>query len=209
MPKKESNTGFREARREVTSAVSASTLGTIFGTSTEKVRERIGHLTPVAEFNGAPLYRIRDAAPYLVRPAGIDLEEVVRGLKPAQLPTALQKDFWAAQISRQKYEAEAGQLWYTDKVRVALGDIFKVIRQRVMQFSDTVDRQAGLTVPQRRLITELSDGLLEEMHTAIVEHFKDFSHGDERDELFEKGPPKAPNVSLEFGGDEDDPNGGL
>jgi len=201
------NTGFREARREITQAVSASTLGTIFGLSIERVRERIGHLTPVAEFKGSPLYRIRDAAPYLVRPAGIDLEEIVRGLKPAQLPTALQKDFWSAQINRQKFEAEAAQLWRTDKIIEALTDIFKVIRQRIMQFSDTVDRQAGLSLAQRRLVMEMSDGLLDEMHTAILEHFKDWSKGDERDELYEKGPPKSPNVPMLS--DDDDVNGGL
>lgn len=201
------NKGFREARREITQAVSASTLATIFGSSTERVRERIGHLTPVAEYKGSPLYRIRDAAPYLVRPAGIDLEEIVRGLKPSQLPTGLQKDFWAAQISRQKFEAEAGQLWHTEKVREAIGDIFKVIRQRVMMFSDTVDRQSGLTAAQRKLILELSDGLLDEMHTAILEHFKDFSGEGERDELYEQGPPEAPNVPM--GDDFEDPNEGL
>jgi hypothetical protein len=210
--------GFREARREITQAVSASTLATIFGSSTERVRERIGHLRPVAEYKGSPLYRIRDAAPFLVRPAGIDVEEIVRGLKPAQLPTALQKEFWGAQISRQKFEAEAGHLWRTEKIRDAVGEIFKVIRQRVMQFSDTVERQTGLTVAQRRLVQELSDGLLEEMHTAIVEHFKDFSRGDERDELYENGPPRTVAMPPPEDGDDgddgedwydDDPNGGL
>lgn len=196
---------FEAARREITSGVSASVLAELFGTSLEKVRERIGSVLPIGERRGAPLYRIRDVAPYLVRPAGLDLEEIVRGLKPAQLPTALQKDFWTAQINRQKFEAEAAQLWRTEKVRDALSDIFKVIRQRVMQFSDTVDRQAGLTAPQRRLLTELSDGLLEEMHTALVEHFKDFSAGNERDELYEQGPPKPPDVPFGF----DDPNEGL
>lgn len=198
--------GFREARREITQAVSASTLATIFGTSTERVRECIGHLSPVAEYRGSPLYRIRDAAPFLVRPAGLDLEEIVRKLKPSQLPIALQKDFWAAQTSRQKFETEAAQLWRTEKVREAFSDIFKVIRQRVMQFSDTVDRQTGLSTAQRALLVEMSDGLLEEMQTAIVEHFNDFDTENDRDELFEKGPPKAPDMLL---GLDDDPNEGL
>jgi hypothetical protein len=202
--------GFREARREITQAVSASTLATIFGSSTERVRERIGHLTPIAEYKGSPLYRIRDAAPFLVRPAGLDIEEIVRGLKPAQLPTALQKEFWGAQIARQKFEAEAADLWRTDKIREAVGEIFKVIRQRVTQFSDTVERQTGLTAAQRRLVLELSDGLLEEMHTAIVEHFADFSRGDERDELYEKGPPRSVAMPYPDDGDDgDDPNEGL
>jgi hypothetical protein len=201
------NKGFREGRREVTQSVSASTLATIFGTSTERVRERIGHLTPVAEYKGSPLYRIRDAAPYLVRPAGIDVEEIVKGLKPAQLPTALQKDFWAAQRTRLDYQEEAGELWKTDKVQMALADIFKIIRQQVLMTVDSIDRQTALTQEQRRLVQQMMDGLLESTHQSIIEHFEEFSAEDNRDELFEKGTQDSrlaiPTLTT------DDPNEGL
>lgn len=183
--------GFREARREITQAVSASTLGTIFGMSLERVRERIGHLTPVAEYKGSPLYRIRDAAPYLVRPAGIDLEAIVRGLKPAQLPTALQKDFWTAQRTRLDYQEEAGELWKTEKVQLALADIFKIVRQRTLMTVDSLDRQTVLTPEQRRVLQGMMDGLLEAIHDEIVTHFEEFGVEDNRDEVFEKGVPDA------------------
>lgn len=204
VPKPENEKGFREARREITQAVSASTLGTIFGMSTETTREKIGHLSPVSEFNGAPLYRIRDAAPFLVTPAGIDIEQIVKTLKPAQLPNALQKDFWAAQNTRLKFMEDAKHLWSTLRVQSAVGEILKIVRQRITLLTDTLDRQTALTHEQREATQTMMDTLLEDLYHEVSAHFKGYDGKGDRDELFEEG------VTTSFmRAEQDDPDGGL
>lgn len=148
--------------------VSVSLLAAIFEKDKRTVSQAIRDVEPSGMKGGFPVYRLKDAAPYLVEPVA-DLEEYLSKLKPQDLPAQLQKDFWAAQLSRQKFELNKGELWPTDKVVLALAEAFKKLKTGVMLFSDTVEARAELNERQRKIINELADALLEELRASLLE----------------------------------------
>lgn len=182
-----------------------STLARLFRIERDTVRRKIAGLKPIGERKGVPLYNVGEAAEYLVTPK-VDLEAYLKKLRPQDMPQAIQKSFWDAQNGRLKFMTDAGHLWHTVKVQQTVAEIFKIVRQRVLLFSDTVERQTSLTDEQRRIVTAMGDGLLDDMHAAIVEHFKNAPPSGERDDIFENGPPSA---NLGQGEDEEDEWGGL
>ena len=195
--------GFHAAQQEALQGLSASRLAAIFHTSIEVVRRKLTGLSPTAQYNGHDLYDIAEAAQRLVKPT-VDVEEYIQKMRPQDLPARLGKDFWAAQRSRQQFEEEAGDLWRTEKVQHVIGDLVKLFRQRVMLFTDTVERQHTLSVDQRRVVQALCDGLLEDTYAEVLRHFKDYDPAGDHDTILEDGPPRE-EVTLEF----DDEDGGL
>lgn len=184
------NTGLHKRRAEIASGLPVTELAKIFRTNILNVRRKLASVKPIGERAGDPVYDIADAAACLVKPR-VDLGEYIKTLRPADVPVALQKQFWDSQLGRQKFEENAGQLWRTEKVQTAVGDVFKVVRQKVRLFSDSVDRESALTEEQRAIITRMADELLEDMFKAVVEHFSDYDASAERDDIYENGPPKA------------------
>lgn len=195
--------GFHAAQQDVLQGLSASRLAAIFHTSVEIVRRKLTGLAPVAQYNGHDLYDIAEAAQRLVKPT-VDVEEYIQKMRPQDLPARLGKDFWAAQRSRQQFEEEAGDLWRTEKVQHVIGDLVKLFRQRVMLFTDTVERQHTLTIDQRRVVQALADGLLEDTYAEVLKYFADYDPAGDHDTILEDGPPRE-EVVIEF----DDEDGGL
>lgn len=163
-----------DAQMLIYDGVPVSTLGEIFGLDHKEVNKRIvGRVSPVASKTGrdkALKYRIRDAAPYLCEMKH-DPEELIKSLSPSKLPPALQDAFWKAQNSRQKWEENRGDLWRTERVFEVVSSAFKVIRLTILMFTDTVSQRTILTDEQRRIITELGDGLLEMLVERLKEEF--------------------------------------
>ncbi len=180
------------AQRNLEGAVSATKLGELFQMNVAAVRQKIATVKPVDEYNGAPRYLIRDVAPYLCKPVA-NLEELIKNLRPKDLPLALQRDFWAAQRARQQYEEDAGQLWRTPKVRQVIGGLVQLIRQRVLLFRDTAERQTELTPEQSELIQRLSDGLLDALHTAVLDTYADYDAEGDHEDIYEHGVDDAPD----------------
>ena len=198
--------GYRQVYDWLMKGLPVSTISRLFRMEVDTARRKIRDLKPVGERNGYPLYNVAEAAEFLVQPK-VDLEAYLKKLRPQDMPQGIQKQFWDAQNGRLKFMADAGHLWRTDKVQRAVADLFKVVRQRTMLFADTVDRQTGLTDEQRAIVQAMADGLLNDLHDAVIEHFKNLPVDGDRDEIFEKGPPSATlNKSTE---EEDDPFGGL
>lgn len=197
--------GYRQVYDWLMKGLPVSTISRLFRMEVDTARRKIGDLKPVGQRNGYPLYNVAEAAEYLVQPK-VDLEAYLKKLRPTDMPQAIQKQFWDAQNGRLKFMADAKHLWRTDRVQHVVADAFKVVRQRVLLFADTVDRQTGLTDEQRKIVQAMADGLLEDLHGAIIDHFKNLPPDMERDEIFEKGPPSA---TLNKGGEEDDPFEGL
>lgn len=148
--------------------VSISVLADLFGKDKREVSKLIRNVTPTGKRGGFDIFSIRDAAKYLVEP-NIDLGEYIKNLRPNDLPPMLQKDYWAAQRSRQIYEAEAGDLWPTDEVREVFAEVFKKLRTGILLFTDTIEAKTELTDKQRTLITSMSDALLDELHKSLIE----------------------------------------
>lgn len=182
--------GYRRVYDWLMKGLPVSTIARLFRMEVDTVRRKIRDLKPVGERNGYPLYNVAEAAEFLVQPK-VDLEAYLKKLRPQDMPQGIQKQFWDAQNGRLKFMADAGHLWRTDRVQHVVADAFKVIRQRVLLFADTVDRQTGLEEAQRAIVQNMADGLLNDLHDAIIEHFKNLPPDMERDEIYEKGPPGA------------------
>lgn len=151
-----------------------SDLAIIFDTSPIEVNRRIaGKVAPITHESKVPKYRIRDAAPYLCNVI-FDPEEFLKGMSPAKLPPALQDAFWKAQLSRQKFEEDKGDLWRTQRVVEVMGEVFKTIRMTTLMFVDTLEQETEVTARQRKVIQDLADGLLKTAGDALVEQFADY-----------------------------------
>ena len=132
------------------------------------VKKKLAHCPIMFRTPGGVVkYNLPTAAAYLVKPR-FDIASYIRGMKPNDLPPILQAAYWDAQKKRQDWELNAGELWPTDKVIGALSDTFKLIKTSVMLFSDTLEQEHGLTEPQRLTLTRMTDGLMDEIHNALV-----------------------------------------
>lgn len=123
--------------------------------------------------NGARLYDLREVI-RATSDAVLDpdvVADVIRSLKPKELPVEIQKEYWQAQIARQKFEENAADLWRTAAIVDVFAAVFKSLRQEILLFSDTIEAQTGLTSEQREVLFNLSDALLNNLHEALVRNF--------------------------------------
>ena len=131
------------------------------------VRNRIADLKPKGRAGKANLYDLEEAVKAIVRHE-VDWEKQLKSLKKSDLPVSLQTEYWAAQSAEQKFRREAGELWETNAVFDAFSDVFSLIRERVRVWSESLERESGLTAEQRRLLSGLTDELLDDLRTEIV-----------------------------------------
>jgi hypothetical protein len=203
------STGLHKRRAELASGLPVTELATLFRTNRQNVRKKLAGVKPIGDRAGDPVYDIYDAAQVLVKP-NVDLAEYIKTMRPNDVPPALQKQFWDGQLGRQKFEELAGNLWRTEKVQLAMADLLKIVRQQIQLMSDTVERETGLTEEQRKIIFGISDNVQDSLHKAVLNHFQNYTPVDERDPVFEHGPP-AQNIdtgddfasdadALDFGG---------
>lgn len=151
---------------------SISQLGQLFKMDRRTVQSKLGTgLQPVGRRDGHPIYAIYDAAPLLVE-HDISLDNVeaiaayIQKLDPTRLPRMLTKEFWAAMINKQNYEAKAEHLWPTEKVVEVFGDLVKSIRMPLVLAMDTVSASSELNPRQRQVLTTMIDSLLNDLHKA-------------------------------------------
>ncbi len=155
---------------------SISQLGRMFAMDNRTVIAKITGLEPCGKRAGHPIYAIKDAAPHLVEPI-LDLEDIetvityVRKLNHANLPKMLTKEFWAAMLSKQKFEEEAGDLWRTEKVIEVYAELVKSVRMPLVLALDNVASEVELNDRTQQIITGIIDSILEELHDAVVKQF--------------------------------------
>lgn len=154
--------------------ISALQLSRVFGLHTDTVKRRLEGLDPVGKRRGQPIWNLAEAAQYMVSPK-IDIDEFIKKLSVADLPTPLRKEFWAAQRSRQLFEKQAAELWYTNDVLEVVTKLFSTLRQSLLISREVVERETELTAKQRKIITQLIDSALEEVHAEILRKFSDDS----------------------------------
>jgi hypothetical protein len=148
--------------------VTLTDLASIFHTDRRYATEKIRNLKPSMIRDGHPVYRIDEAARYLMDPL-VDVEAYIKQLRPNDLPPLLLKEFWAGQLNKQKFDLNDANLWPTADVMAVLADVFKKLKTGILLFADTIEAKSDLTDKQRKLINELSDGLLVELHRTLVE----------------------------------------
>lgn len=155
---------------EVYGGVSANWLATMFGADKNTIKKKlaVSGIEIVGRRNGGPLYRLSDAAAYLVKPK-VDLVAYIKSLRPNDLPPMLNEAYWSAMLKRQKWEENAGDLWRTEDVLEVLGDLNFQVRNTVNLWVEEVDRLDPLTDKQREIIVKQADRLLELFYNMLVE----------------------------------------
>lgn len=165
-----------ETKAMIFEGASISQLNAIFGMDNRTITAKIAGLDPVGTRGGAPIYSIKQAAQLLVEPI-LDLEQVevvaayVRKLNPTNMPKMLTKEFWSAMRTKQLYEEDAGDLWRTDKVVEVFSDLVKSVRMPLILAKDAIANVKELTDKDQKIIDQIIDGILEELHDAVVKQF--------------------------------------
>lgn len=152
----------------VKQGVTVNWLASVFGKTTEWVRQRLVDCPPLSQHGKSFRYDIKVAAEYLVDPK-VDINTYLRQMKSTDLPASLQKEIWDARLKRQKWEAAAGDLWHTQDVMAVLSSTFAIVKSTIQLWPDTVERQEGLTDDQRKLLIRLGDTLQDEVYHGLLD----------------------------------------
>ena len=155
---------------ETYGGVSAHWLAQMFGADKNTIKKKLAAsgIEIVGRRQGGPLYRLADAAAYLVKPK-VDLITYIKGLRPNDLPPMLNEAYWSAMIKRQKWEENAKDLWRTGDVLEVFGDLNLMFRTTVNLWVEEVDRINSLTAEQRVTISQNADKLLDQVYEMLVE----------------------------------------
>lgn len=156
-----------------TGTASMAQIAQLFETDAKTLPKRLKGVIPAGTRSGYKVYRIREAAEYLVTP-GYEIEDFIRQMSPQELPPLLSKEFWNGQNARLNYEKSLGNLWPTDDVVSAFGEVLNTVRMAVLLVADDVDREVGLTDGQRLIIRRIMDGMIVKLGQDITEKFKDY-----------------------------------
>lgn len=173
---------------ELHGGVTVTFLAQLFGMAKHTVAKRLGPLQPLKRNRNAPVYNLAHAAAYLVEPK-VDLQEYLRTLRPTEMPTQLQKDFWDAQIKRQKWEYEAKDLWRTADVLEVLSEVFKNFKSATQLWTDNLERVHSLSDAQRAALTDAVDALQNDFYQMLVEMPKRRQTLSEAERVDEDGLP--------------------
>lgn len=152
-----------------------STIATIFAVDAETVRRAVSknRIPCIVNADGHELYSIRDCAPFLVDISKVvDIETILKSTSLKKLPPELTKNYWDAYNARKKALEDDNRLWRTEAVMEVFLDTFKVIRQSVNQFVDTISDRTETTEKQRKLIVEMCDGLMASSREKLIGHFE-------------------------------------
>jgi hypothetical protein len=169
------------------SGVTVPQLSKIFGMPLEDVKYKLlGNIKPVGERHRVPVYAIKDAAPFLVSPP-YSIEEFIKKMTLADLPTALSKEFWAGQRARLAYEKEVGESWPTEDVEEMIISIFNTLRQSLLLAREAVERETDLTKTQRKIVIAITDNTLKEINGKIVQFCKTKGSTTMATQLLESG----------------------
>lgn len=155
------------------------------------------------------VYDLATAAAYLVEPK-VKIEDILNQIKREDLPPAINTAFWDAQLKRQKWEENAGQLWRTETIRSTIGAMFQTMKFTIQLWADTIERQVGLTEEQRDLLNAMTDKLQETLFNSLKENAESAMTGPQLAELdvilkeAKEQPEVVWNPELKEAEDEDD-----
>jgi hypothetical protein len=170
----------------LTEGCSISDLAVIFSKCKRTVSQRLRNCKASGHRRGYLIYNVAEASRFLMDPL-VDIEAYIRQADPNDVPPLLLKEFWSGQLNKQRFETGEANLWPTADVKVMFIDVFEKLRAGIRSFSGSVDAQTGLSEKQRKLMSELSAGLLVELQRTLVD-------GDIDDEVKHRRRSKADDV---------------
>lgn len=164
----EQKTLDKQSQAMLFEGASLSQLSQMFSQDIRKVKSKLHGLLPTNTRASHPIYKIAEAARYLVKPMW-DIDEWISRLDSAKdLPTELSKEYWAGKRSRQLFEEHAGDLWRTEKVIDMVTDLFKGMAMSLRLVDDAVNSESILTSKQREVIRRLMDEALSNTHDELL-----------------------------------------
>lgn len=152
---------------QVYGGVSAAWLGHVFGQDKNTIKKKLAKCEVAGKNGATPLYRIKDAAAWLIPPK-VDIMTYIKGMRPQDMPPVLNDAYWGAMRKRQVVLKEAGDTWATNDVLRVFGEAALRIKSTVQLWVDELERVHGLSDEQRRILVQMSDGLLEDVYQIFV-----------------------------------------
>lgn len=119
--------------------------------------------------NGGKIYDFATAAAYLVKPR-VNIREYLESLEPKDMPERLRSEYWRARMLEQKARKEAGTLWRDEDVQEAFGEIFKLIKDTAILWTDTLDETTGLTDEQVGIVDNLVHQMLSQIGDTVANY---------------------------------------
>ena len=170
-------------------------LSAMFNLSKTEIAKRIRTLPPAGVRSGYPIYKVSDAAPYLVEPK-VDVEGYVRRMGLKDLPPPLQKDLWAAMNGQLKFEQTQGTVWRVERIQEIWSEWHKRVRMTLLLAPDEAEREGRISPDGLIWFREFIDRLLLSLYqevtsvmeqmpiqpAGIVEYVEDDASGIEADD---------------------------
>lgn len=152
----------------VARGVTVAWLSEAFGLSRTVTQSRLASCPALRLVqNGGKTYDIRVAAAYLVKPR-VSIEEYLNGLEPKDLPQQLQKEFWAAKLSEQRWRKQAGELFAAEDVIAVFGEVFKLIKNKTRLWQNSVSSVEALSNAQAEALQALTEDLLDKIYQSLL-----------------------------------------
>lgn len=157
---------------EVVQGVNMSWLGAVFDLGENKLRRRLEGVKPIRVEGEIPYYSLKEVAPLLGGITEDRILNILESVKPADLPTKIQKAFWDALRTRQTYMKEAGDLWHTEDVKDVILETFILIRSSMNLWLTELERKTEVSNEQQKLLQDLVARLLDEISDQIRGNFE-------------------------------------
>ena len=161
-----------ETRSILYDGASINQIAAMFGMTNTEVARKLRTLAPSGERSGYPIYKVGEAASYLVRPR-VNIEAYVRKMGVRDLPPALQKDLWAAMNGQLKFEEAQGDVWRTERVHRFVAEAFKTVRMTLLLAPDNAERDGRMSPEFYEWFRSFIDQTLTSLHENMVEAMKD------------------------------------
>lgn len=168
-----------------------SQLSILFKMDDRVLKQKMHGLQPCGHRGNAAIYDVAEVAARCGKLTAEQVDAAMKRLNHADLPKELSKEYWNGLRARQEYMAREKELWATEKVVEAVGDIFKLVKMSVLLASDSVERQVELSDRQREIIRQAMDGLLVDLNNRIRVRFKEEQRGVDREQEWEEKVDKA------------------
>ena len=145
-------------------------LGKLFRMDKPKVARLLAGVPRAGRRGTYDVYDVREAAAVLQAP-GYEIEDAIRHMNQADLPSLVGKEFWNGQRARKAYERESGNLWETDDIVAVLARTFNAIVMAQKLMLDQVERETSVTPRQREIVKRISEGTINQTKEVLFEQF--------------------------------------
>lgn len=147
-------------------------LAKLFEIDGKFIKGKIQGLEPCGTRLGHPIFKVKDAAPYLIKPRFTE-EEFVKKMTKYDLPATVTREYWQGKRAQQIYQKEAGELWPTEEVVNHISEIIKIITSNLRLVPNLIERKEQLTNSQKALIFSVIDDIMAQLHDKINEYLPD------------------------------------